>query len=135
MRIELSDQERQQVQQGQPLDVVDSKTNEAYVLIARAKFEQPQLAASPELEIPEGIRVSQEAYRRDLPDLLKQKKMYRFWVAYHRNERIGIAYDGRTLLEECLKRGLDDDEFYVGWIHEYGFLVDEEVEARPEHYE
>jgi hypothetical protein len=143
MQIELTEFERLQAQQGQPVDVIDARTNEPYILLTRQRFEQvrPMLTPPappvepPEQEIPEGIRISQEAYRRDLPELLKQKKLYRYWVAYHRNERIGVACTGKELLEKCLKRGLDDDEFYVGWIHEYGFLVDEEVEPRPEHYE
>src|SRR5216683_2698275 len=103
MHIELTEQERLLAQQGQPVDVIDPQTNEAYVLIARQRFEQVRslLNSSPlplgegpgvraelsEQEIPEGIRLSQEAYRRDLPELLKQKKLFRHWVAYHRNER------------------------------------------------
>jgi hypothetical protein len=144
MHIELTDQERLQVQQGQPVDVTDPRTNEAYILIARQHFDQlrslltkPPATPEPhEPGIPEGIKISQEAYRRDLPQLLKQKKLYRQWVAYHRNERIGIAPSKRTLLVECFeRRKLADDEFFVGWVHEYGFLEDEEVEPRPQHYE
>jgi hypothetical protein len=142
MHIELTEQERLQAQKGQPVDVIDPQTNEAYILIARQRFEQvrskltPLTATTepPEQVIPEGIRVSQEAYRRDLPELLKQKKLFRHWVAYHRNERIGIAYTGRELLEQCLQRGLADDEFFVGWIDSCGLEVEEEVEPRLHHY-
>ena len=38
--------------------------------------------------ILEGIGLSQEDYRRDLPELLKQKKLFHLWVAYHRHERM-----------------------------------------------
>ncbi len=141
MRIELTDQERRLAQQGQPIDAIDAATNEAYVLIAREKFEPvrplltpPAPAETPEEVIPEGIRISQEAYRRDLPELLKQKKIFRYWVAYHRNERIGIAYDGETLLKKCLTRGLADDEFFLGWIDACGLIEEEEVEPRPQHF-
>jgi hypothetical protein len=138
MHIELTDDERRQIKQGHPLEVIDSRTNDAYVLIARANF-VPTPAVEPaleEFEIPEGIRISQEAYRRDLPALLQQKKLYRQWVAYHRNERVGIAASQVPLILECAeKRKLPGDEYYVGWIHECGFLVDEEIEPRLQHYE
>ncbi len=150
MHIELSDEERRLAQQGQPLDAIDPQTNEAYVLIAKPRFEEvrshlgPVVAAlagngtgqaeAPELDIPEGVRLSKEAYRRELPELLKQKKLARQWVAYHRNDRICIGRDGGAVLEECFNRGLAADEFFVGWIDPCGFEVDEEVEPRLHHY-
>lgn len=140
MHIELTEQERRLAQQGQPVDVIDPATNEAYVLLARQCFEQvraqvsPAPADLPEQEVPEGIRLSKEAYRRDLPELLKQKKLYHQWVAYHRSERIGIARDGETLLKKCLKRGLADDEFYLGWIDSCGLIEEEELAPRLHHY-
>lgn len=142
MHIELTEQERRLAQQGQPVDVIDPATNEAYVLLARQCFEQVRAQLSPptapaelpEQEIPEGIRMSQEAYRRDLPELLKQKKLFHQWIAYHRKEVIGIARDGGTLLKKCLKRGLTDDEFFVGWIDSCGLEVEEEIQPRPQHF-
>jgi hypothetical protein len=142
MHIQLTEQERLLAQQGQPVDVVDPQTNEAYVLIARQHFEpvrsqlppQATPADLPEQEIPEGIRLSKEAYRRDLPELLKQKKLFHQWIAYHRHERLGIAASQRTLLLECYKRDLTDDEIYVGWIDPCGLIEEEEVEPRPQHY-
>src|ERR1051325_49946 len=85
-------------------------------------------------EIPECIRLSQEAFRRDLPELLKQKKLFRQWAAYHPNERIGIGPRQRALKDECVKRGLADDEFYVGWIDACELEVEEEIEPRLHHY-
>jgi hypothetical protein len=138
MTIELTDQQRGLAREGQPIDVVDPQTSEAYVLIARQRFEQirPLLASQPlAAVVPEGIRLSQEAMRRDLPELLQQKRLVGQWVAYHRSEQIGIARDKATLIRACLKRGLDDDEFYVGWIDPCELLEEEEVEPRPHHYE
>jgi hypothetical protein len=142
MHIELTEQERRLAQQGQPLDVVDARTNEAYVLLARQCFEQvrPQLLATtapaelPELDIPEGTRLSKEAYRRDLPELLKQKKLYHQWVAYHRHQRLGIASRQQALLIKCYQRGLSSDEFYVGWIDARGFIEEEEIELQLHHH-
>jgi hypothetical protein len=93
----------------------------------------PVDAAGP--TIPEGIRLSQDAFRRDLPELLKQKKLVGQWVAYHRNERISIAYTGQALRAECLKRGLTEDVFFLGWIDPSGFAEEEEIEPRLHHYE
>lgn len=142
MHIELTERERLLAQQGQPVEVIDPATNAAYVLIARERFEQvlPLLLrqaapAAPESRIPEGIRISQEAFRRDLPDLLKQKKLYRKWVAYNRNDRIAIGPSGNALTDACFKRGLSEDEFYVGWIHPCELVEEEELEVRPQHYE
>jgi hypothetical protein len=138
MNIELTEQQRRLAQEGQPIDLVDPQTNEAYVLIAKARFDRVRRHLPSEEvplpEIPEGIRLSQEAFRRDLPELLKQKRLVGQWTAYHRNERIGIARNGETLLRECLKRGLDDDEFYLGWIYPCELIEEEEVEPRPQHY-
>jgi hypothetical protein len=141
MHIELTEQERLLAQQGQPVDVIDPTTNEAYVLVARQHFEQectqlpPQAEAAeqPEQAIPEGIRISQEAFRRDLPELLKQKRLFRQWIAYHRNERIGIARDGETLLNKCLERGLANDDYYLGWIDACELIEEEEIEIRLHH--
>ena len=48
--------------------------------------------------IPEGIRRSQIALRKALPELLQQPKFFRQWVAYHGEERIGIARANVELL-------------------------------------
>jgi hypothetical protein len=69
-----------------------------------------------------------------LPGLLKQKKVVRQWVAYHRSERIGIARDGNTVLDQCIRRRLAEDEFYLGWIDVCELIEVEEVEMRPQHF-
>src|SRR5262245_25149151 len=66
-------------------------------------------------EIPPGIRRSQEALRRDLPNLLADPKVCHHWAAYHGEERIGLARDATTLLRECIRRGLTEDQYYIGW--------------------
>ena len=137
MNIELTEQQRRLAQEGQPIDLIDPRTNEAYVLLARQRFEQicPLLTTQAPLPaIPEGIRLSQEALRRDLPELLQQKRLVGQWVAYHRHERIGISRDAVALFRACVKRGLDDDEFYGGWIDPCELIEEEEVEPRPQHY-
>ena len=57
------------------------------------------------------VAKSQEAFRRDLLQLLKER--YRWWVAYHGEERIGFAKSQRELYQECFRRGLKEDQFVV----------------------
>jgi hypothetical protein len=142
MHFELSEQERTLAQQGHPIDIIDPQTAEAYVLITRDRFEpmrallaqHAERAAVADVQIPEGIRCSQEAFRRALPRLLQQTPFLRHWVAYHRDEQIGIARMGQTLYDECSRRGLKDDEFYVGWIDACELIEEEEIEPRLHHY-
>src|SRR5262249_42189111 len=66
--------------------------------------------------IPPGIQRSSEAFRRDLPQLLQNQKLYGKWVAYHGGERIGISRDPADLYEECFRRDLHKDQFVVRCI-------------------
>lgn len=129
MMLELTAEQRRVVegQGGRPVEVVDPATRRAYVLIPREEFERvrpllddaPPAANPPEapsFEIPPGIRRSQEAFWRELPELLKQRKLRKRWVCYHGDERVGIAKSATELVQECLRRGIKRTEFYVGWI-------------------
>jgi hypothetical protein len=135
--IELTEQQRQALQgNGDCVEVVDPASRRAYVLLTREEYDRlrstsPKGPAEPERpfpEIPIGIRLSQEAFRRDLPELLKDRRLREMYVAYHRNERIGFARDMATLIQECLKRGLDDDEFDIGMIRESSLVEVEEID-------
>jgi len=57
---------------------------------------------------------SQQAFHRNLPELLKRYE--RKWAAYHGDECIGIARTETELWERCLSRGLKPDEFVVGFV-------------------
>lgn len=67
-------------------------------------------------EIPVGIRQSQEAFRRDLPQLLQIKKLFRRWVAYQGDKRVAIARSETALYDACFQRGLKEEEFVVRCI-------------------
>lgn len=56
---------------------------------------------------------SQEAYWRDLPELLKQKSRERQWVAYHGQRLIGFASTPPELYIECEQLGIPRGDFYV----------------------
>ena len=66
--------------------------------------------------------------RRDLPQLLAQKKLLRKWVCYRGDERIGIASTKLALMRDCLKRGWNDDEFIITIIEPQGLIEEEELE-------
>src|SRR5438034_1541466 len=83
--IHLTEEQRRLVEaeQGRPVDVLDPSTNRTYVLIAREQFvrmqellnrpRQSPLVAEGGTGVSPGVLRSQEAYWRDLPDLLKLK--------------------------------------------------------------
>src|SRR5882724_6130634 len=104
MTLELTEQQRQMMaeQPGRPLALVDPVTLRTYVLIASEQFEKVrpllengrQHLVSPVEDanvVPPGILRSQQAYWRDLPELLKRWRYRGRWVCYHDDERIGIA--------------------------------------------
>jgi hypothetical protein len=114
--IELTDGQRQilQAEPGKPLDVVDPATKQRYVLLAQEQYDRVRslLEQAPvDPGVPPGILQSQQAFWRDLPELLKHDQNRGKWVCYHGDERIGIADTKRELVRECLRRQLRDDEY------------------------
>ncbi len=94
------------------------------------------VARSPETHLPDpvpdavssGVSKSQAALRRELPALLANEKVFHWWVAYHGDERVGVARTKIELIAECLRRGLAHDECYVAWIDESELVEEEEVQ-------
>src|SRR5260370_15296884 len=76
---------------------------------------QPDAALAPSLlPIHPMIQRGQAAFRRDLPELMKTHEGQ--WVAYHGDQRIGFARSKFKLVQECLRRGIPDEEFVVRGI-------------------
>jgi len=75
---------------------------------------------TPTHEPPPGIEPlmlrSMQAFWRDLPELLRNKRNRGKWVAYHGDERVGFGKSQAEMFQECFRRGLRDVEFYVGKI-------------------
>jgi hypothetical protein len=120
MTIELTDAQRQalQAESGKPVDVVDPTTQRRFVLLAQEQYERVRLLLehSPEeamagCEVAPGILRSQQAFWRDLPELLKTKRNHTKWVCYREDERIGIADSDEPLIRECLRRNIPDDGY------------------------
>ena len=118
----------------------DPQTRQTYVLLKAEVYERireilgdewrqaaiPRKAmgnaarAAEEGAVPEGIRRSQEAFFRDLPELLKDRGLRGKWVAYHRDERIKIGPTQTDVIKECNRRGLKSDEYDVFVIEPQG---------------
>ena len=126
MNIELTREQEQDVKHGRSVEVVDPASAQSFVVIPREQYEhvrsllektsmQEGIAsgAATVSKVPAGIRCSQEAYWRDLPEILPLKSERRRWVAYHGDERIGFGRTMAELYEICERRGLKTDQFYV----------------------
>ena len=141
--LELTREQRRHLEtERPPVEVVDPATDRTYVLIAREQYERVRdlLAApaepAPDPEsaadlIPPGILRSQQAFWRDLPDLLKARRTRGKWVCYHGDERVGVARTERELVRECVRRGLPDDEYHTDVIEPRSLAPWEVEEIEP----
>jgi hypothetical protein len=86
----------------------------------------------PSLQVPPGILRSQQAYWRDLPELLKDNRTRGKWVCYHGDERIGIG-ERTALIRETLRRGIPDDAYYIDGIQPQELPPWEDIEVEPVH--
>ena len=99
--IELSAEQRQAIAQGEAVHIIDPLTQDAYVLLRAEEYERlagvsPQPEDQPNPEIRPSMLRSQQAFWKDLPELLKTKRNRGKWAAYHGSERVAI---GRTEVE------------------------------------
>jgi hypothetical protein len=95
--------------------------------------ESPEPTPLP--QVSPGMALSDAAFRRDLPGLLEKKRLRGRWALYHGEECLGIARTKWALIQLCLKRGLPDDSYYVGWIMPCELLEvieNEELDYRPD---
>jgi len=115
----LTPEQRRLVEQAgdRPVRIEDPEMHHAYVLIRDDVYERVRDVLESksvlDLQVPEGIRKSQEAFFRDLPELLKDRRLRGKYVAYHRDERVKIGRSEIEVIRECLRRGLSDDEYDV----------------------
>ena len=118
----LTPELRQEIEKAgdRPVRIEDPDTHRSYILLRAEIYDRIKpLSGSddgPTEQVPEGIRRSKEAFLRDLAGLLNRKKWRGRWVLYHGDKRIGMARRPDKLLRECSKRGLTDNDFYLGVI-------------------
>jgi hypothetical protein len=89
-------------------------------------------APEPSFEVPCGILRSQQAFWRDLPELLKNKRNHGKWACYHRDERVGIGTH-EQLIRACIQRGIPDDAFHLDLIEAQSVPPWEDVEVERLH--
>jgi hypothetical protein len=73
--------------------------------------EQPPSGELPPASVSPLIQSAEDAFRRDLPQLLYEHPGQ--WVAYQGHQQIGFAPTKQQLYQECLNRGLQRGEFLI----------------------
>lgn len=141
MNPQVTEEMRQAIeaQRGGPINIVDTVANTSYVLIRADDFERirPLIGSTAtrseqdlRFEVPTGVLKSQRAFFRDLEHLLPLRSRKRRWAAYHGDECIGFGRTETELYQECFRRGLRDDEFFVGLLERHpSALGVEEIDA------
>jgi hypothetical protein len=144
MTVKLTDELRQALEAsaGRPVELVDEQTARRYVLVDAKEYERARPGANgtpqpadPDDEltdeewavknVPEGLRLAEAAFRRDLPELMKSWWRRGKWVLYHRDKRIGIARNPEKLIRECNRLGLSDRDVYMDRIEPHSFEPEE----------
>ena len=59
------------------------------------------------------IQLAQITFRRELPELLRQRNARRQWVAYEGSRRLGFAVTKHELVKKCLRQGIERGNLYV----------------------
>lgn len=119
--IELNTRQRQAMAEGRPVPIVDPQTHEVFVLVRAEDYERLAGAPPPPLDQPPPdiapmVLRSMQAFWRDLPGLLEKRRNRKKWAAYHGDERVAITRTEVAAYQECFRRGLKHEEFYVGWL-------------------
>jgi hypothetical protein len=108
-----------------PVRVEDPETKRPYVIVREEVYDKlwtsfaadhserspQQIGELQPDEVPEGLRLAQEAFFRDLPVMLKDRNMLGKWVAYHRDQRIAVGRREGDVLAEVVCRKIPGDEF------------------------
>lgn len=93
--------------------------------MSEPKTEPPPATEDPFFEVPEGIRRSLAAIRRDLPELLAKRRNRGKWVLYHLDKRIGIG-DYLWLVGEVNRLNIPEPEYVIDRIDERAGSEEEE---------
>jgi len=123
--IELTPEQRQALdrQNGEAVRVVDPATKDTYILIREEVFSRRSevvlpISQEPPADMDPQLFRCMRAYWRDLPELLKDKRNRGKWAAYRGDERVCVGKTQAEVYQECYRRGMEREEFYVGLIQE-----------------
>ncbi len=83
----------------------------ATTLPQQIEDQQSSQSEQAPLRIPPLIEQAWVGFRRDLPQLLRERPGQ--WVAYHGDKQIGFAKTDLELHRERSRRGIEEDEFLV----------------------
>lgn len=139
--IELTEQQRSELAGPQPVQVVDPVTKEIFVLLRSDEYarimktEKIEPDIDRQFQVPDGIRISQETFLRDLPDLMANPKICDHWVLYHRTDRVGVAANPEKLRREIRRRGIPQGEYFMGVICHHEPDPEEIEPIHPHHFE
>jgi hypothetical protein len=67
-----------------------------------------------DLKVPPAVAQGQEAFRRDLPQLLEQYRGQ--WVAYRGPDRIAVGKTQEAAYQQCLQSGKGKEDFVVLYV-------------------
>jgi hypothetical protein len=118
---------------GKPPVVVDQRTQQTYVLIRSEVYQRLTGSPTPAqpFVIPEGIRLSKAALRRDLPELLANRRTRGKYVCYHKDKRVAVERDYLSVIAEVVRLNIPEDEYIVESVEpSAGSEEEEEVESR-----
>jgi hypothetical protein len=117
--IELNVEQRELMAQGHLVRVIDPETQDSYVVFRAADYARlngavPQPLEPPPPGIEPMVLRSMQAFWRDLPEHLKKRRNRGKWAAYHGDEQVSITRSDVDAYQECFRRGLKHEDFYVG---------------------
>lgn len=78
-------------------------------------MEQADTIRVPAIEVASQFRLAADAFRRDLPSLLENRKLHptEKWVAYHLEKQIAISKDKRKLHLLGQEKQIPDEEYFI----------------------
>ena len=138
--IELTEEQALVMEQQQdPLQVINPRTREVFVVIRQEIYaltsdevsEQKNTdpIALPVTSIPEmseSIWLALAALRRDLPELMANRKTRGKYVCYRRDQRVAVGKNYRSVIAEVVRLNIPEDEYIVEKVQPGAGSVEEE---------
>jgi hypothetical protein len=102
-----------------PPVVVDARTKQTYVLVRTEDYQR--LTGTPAIEtatdgIPEGVRLAKAALRRDLPQLLNDRRFRGRYVCYWKEKLVAVNKDYLKLIREINRLEVPDGECFIAKV-------------------